>query len=318
MSTICCRRSRTPSRRRSRWRSRQVALGLALLTLGAATPGRAAPVRVVTSIETLAAIARAVGGDRVTVQALAGGRADPHLVEPRSAVIRALRGADLLAVAGLGLESGWLPRALSQARNGKIAPGQPGYLDCATTIPRLDAPASQPGQPTGVHPQGNPHYWLPPDNAIRIAQELARRLGRIDPAGASTYDGGLASFRREIARRMPAWQAKARALRGQKVVTYHQSWAYVARWLGLVEVGCIEPKPGIPPSPQHQAAVVALMRRERVRVVIGDVYSNHTVAHAVARADKARLVMLPADVGASPAAVDYVTLVDNLLDGLRR
>ena len=39
--------------------------------------------------------------------------------------------------------------------------------------------------------------------------------------------------------------------KGTKVVTYHRSWPNFAERFGLDVIGYVEPKPGIPPSPQH-------------------------------------------------------------------
>jgi ABC-type Zn uptake system ZnuABC Zn-binding protein ZnuA len=164
------------------------------------------------------------------------------------------------------------------------------------------------------HPRGNPHYWIPPENAVRIARELANRLKQIDPPGAGAYEAGLARFRDEVSRRLPGWRQKAAPLKGLKVVTYHKSWSYVSAWLGLVEMGYVEPKPGVPPSPQHLANLIAYMKREGVTKVLMEMFYPRNMPDAVARNAGARLLVLPADVGAFPAITDYYKLVDALLD----
>jgi zinc/manganese transport system substrate-binding protein len=292
-------------------------LVLALAVCG----GRPAPaaVRVVTSIETFATIARAVGGDRVTVQALGRGYNDPHFIEPKLSLVTVLNRADLLAYVGLDLEVGWLPGLVTQARNPRIQPGAPGNLDCSTIIPVLDVPTQKVDRSMGdIHPRGNPHYWIPPDNAVRIAQEIANRLKQIDPAGAGAYDLGLRRFRDEVSRRAPGWRDRAAPLRGQKVVTYHKSWSYVSAWLGLVEVGYIEPKPGVPPSPQHLANLIAYMKREGVRKILVEMFYPRRTADMVARNAGAKLLSMPSDVGAFPQITDYFKLVDAVLDLLTR
>ena len=165
-------------------------LVIALALLGGRVA--AAKVRVVTSIETLASLAREVGGDRVSVESLSHGYTDPHFVEPKPSLVILLNRADLLAYVGLELEIGWLPPVVTQSRNARIQAGAPGNLDCSTIIPVLDIPTEKVDRSMGdIHPRGNPHYWVPPDNGVRIAQELANRLKQLDPAGAAFYDARL-------------------------------------------------------------------------------------------------------------------------------
>ncbi|MBI5479995.1 MAG: zinc ABC transporter substrate-binding protein [Deltaproteobacteria bacterium] len=278
-----------------------------------------AKVRVVTSIETLAALTRAVGGELVEVQALGKGYSDPHFVEPKLSLVSVLNRADLLAYVGLDLEVGWLPGLVTQSRNPRIQPGQPGTLDCSTAIPVQDVPTQKVDRSMGdIHPRGNPHYWIPPDNAVRIAQEIARRLTLIDAGHGAAYNANLKQLRAQVAARLPGWNDLAAKVRGQKVVTYHKSWTYLSSWVGLQEVGYVEPKPGVPPSPQHLANLIALMKREGVRLVLVEMFYSRRTADLVANKAGARLLSMPSDVGAFPYITDYFKLVDAVLQTLTK
>ncbi|MGZ3428601.1 MAG: metal ABC transporter substrate-binding protein, partial [Polyangia bacterium] len=224
--------------------------------------GRAdAKVHVVTSIETFTDLARRVGGDRVEVKSLSHGYMDPHFVEPKPSLVIDLNRADLLVHVGLELEIGWLPPLVLGSRNEKIATGQPGNLDASSQIPVLDVPTTKVDRSMGdIHPQGNPHYWITPDNALVVAREIAERLEAIDGGGGTTYRANLKRFTDEVAERRAGWEKRAAPIRGTKVVTYHKSWSYVSKWLGLTEIGYVEPKPGIPAPPSHIAALINLMR----------------------------------------------------------
>ena len=291
----------------------------ALLVLGIALVPRAAAakVNVVTSIETFADLARKVGGDRVEVKSLSRGYKDPHFVEPKPSLVIDLNRADLLVHVGLELEVGWLPPLVLGARNAKIQLGQPGNLDASVGIPILDVPQTKIDRSMGdIHPQGNPHYWVPPGNALIIAREIAERLKAIDPAGAAGYEARLAKFDAELARHRGEWEQRAAALRGTKVVTYHKSWSYVSSWLGLQEVGYVEPKPGIPAPPSHIAQLIGLMRRENVKLILMESFYPRNTVDLVADKAGARAVVLPSDVGATPAIKDYFDLVDAVIQKL--
>lgn len=283
-----------------------------MLVVGA---GRAeAKVHVVTSIETFADLARKVGGDRVEVKSLSHGYMDPHFVEPKPSLVLDLNRADLLVHVGLELEIGWLPPLVLGARNGKIGMGMPGNLDASAQIPVLDVPTTKVDRSMGdIHPQGNPHYWIPPDNALIIAREIAARLEQIDGAGAGTYKANLQRFAADVAKKRAEWEKRAAGVRGEKIVTYHKSWSYVSKWLGMQEVGYVEPKPGIPAPPSHIAALIGLMRREGVKVILMESFYPRNTVDLVANKAGAKTLVMPSDVGATPEIKDYFSLVDAII-----
>src|SRR3954463_1689242 len=148
-------------------------------------PGLAAAqskLNVMTTTEDLASIAREVGGERIAVEAIARGYQDPPFVEAKPSFILKLQKADLLIVIGLELEIGWLPPLVQQSRNGKIQPGGEGYLDASQGVQKLEIPTGQITRAMGdVHPLGNPHYWMDPENGKRIAQEMVGAFDRLRP-----------------------------------------------------------------------------------------------------------------------------------------
>jgi zinc/manganese transport system substrate-binding protein len=291
-----------------------------LLSAGRARPAEA-KLRVVASIETLADLCRQVGGDRVEVTALSHGYQDPHFVEAKPSLILTLNRADALVYVGLDLEVGWLPPLVRESRNARIQRGAPGNIDASAAIKPEDIPnipADQLRAMGDIHPLGNPHYWIPPENARAIARLLAKRLAALDAAGAGAYDAGLAAFEKRLDAKTKEWDKAAAPLKGAAVVSYHKSWSYVASWLGLREVGYIEPKPGIPPTANHTAQLVSLMRSSNVRFVIVESFYPTSLARFVADNGHARLVGLPSDVGATPAIKTYFDLVDAVIAALTK
>jgi zinc/manganese transport system substrate-binding protein len=297
---------------------RALVAALSLVGVVAAGAGRAeAKVHVVTTIETFADLARKVGGDRVDVKSLSHGYMDPHFVEAKPSLVLDLNRADLLVHVGLELEIGWLPPLLLGSRNERIALGQPGNLDASTQIPVLDVPTTHIDRSMGdIHPQGNPHYWIAPDNALIVAREIAQRLEQIDGAGAAEYRAGLKRFEDEVAKRRVEWEKRAAPVKGMKVVTYHKSWSYVSKWLGLQEVGYVEPKPGIPAPPSHIAWLIGLMRREAVKVILMESFYPRNTVELVAQKAGAKALVMPSDVGATPEIKDYFALVDAVVQKL--
>jgi zinc/manganese transport system substrate-binding protein len=281
------------------------------------TAHAARKLRVVATIETLADLARKLGGDRVEVASLSKGWTDPHFVEPKPSLVLVLNRADLLIHVGLELEIGWLPPLVLGARNDKIQLGAPGNLDASQEIPVLDVPTQRVTRAMGdIHPLGNPHYFIPPDEALIVAHEIVDRLRGLDPAGSDAYDANLAAFEAKLKQKRADWERRAAALRGVKVVTYHRSWSYVAKWLGLNQVGFVEPKPGIPPSASHVAQLISIMQQQQVRLVLSESFYPRNLVALIAQKGGAKLVILPANVGGDPAAKDYFSLVEVIVDRL--
>jgi len=283
-----------------------------VLPLLLTSPAHAAKrLKVVTSLADFASLAETVGGDRVEATSLAKGYQDPHFVEPKPSFILKLHEADLLILAGLELEIGYLPPLLDQARNEKIRPNGKGYLDASIGCDILEKPTAQVTRAMGdVHPYGNPHYWLDPNNGRVIARAIAAKLTALDPAGAADYAKNLADFEAKLKAGEARWAARLAPFKGAKIVTYHSSWPNFAKAFGLDVVGFLEPKPGIPPSPQHKLEIINLMNAQKIPVILMEVYFDKKDPDFVASKTGATVVVIPPSVGGEPAAKDYISLFD--------
>ena len=204
------------------------AVGAAIVALTQAAHARAG-LSIITSTEDLAALVREVGGDKVSVEALAKGYQDPHFVEAKPSFVLKLHSADLLIVVGRELEIGWLPPLITQSRNAKIQPGGQGYLDASLTARILDMPTGPVTRAMGdVHPQGNPHYWLDPRNGRLIAKAIQDKLTSMSSGDAAYFAQRYADFDRRLAEGEKRWQAATAPYKGLKIVTYHRSWSNFA------------------------------------------------------------------------------------------
>jgi zinc/manganese transport system substrate-binding protein len=272
----------------------------------------AAKLTVVTTTSDLASITQAVGGDYVTVTSVARGYQDPHFVEAKPSFLLLLRKADLLAVIGLDLEIGWLPALIDQSRNAKIRPGSAGYLDVSRGVEILDRPTGPVNRSMGdVHPMGNPHYWLDPANAVRIAIQVEQKLSQLQPANAAYFRKRLNDFKVKMNEANKRWTATLAPYKGAKIVTYHNSWPNFMRRYGINVVGFVEPKPGVPPSPSHLFQLINQMKQQKVKVIVMEPYFDHKTPQSVAERAGAQLVVLyPSVGGAKSGTDDYFALFD--------
>ena len=270
-----------------------------------------ATVRVVTSLQDFASITDAVGGKRVETFALAKGYQDPHFVEPKPSFVLKLSKADLLIVAGLELEVGYLPPLIDQSRNEKIRPGAAGYLDASNGCDILERPTGTVTRAMGdVHPYGNPHYWLDPENGRIIARAIAGKLSQLDPSGAAEYQSNLAAFEAKLTESAKRWDAALAPYAGTELVTYHTSWPNFLKRFKLVAAGYIEPKPGIPPSPAHTVELINMMIEKKIPVILMEPYFDQKTPKAVSEKTGATLLTFIPSVGGVPEAKDYISLFD--------
>jgi ABC-type Zn uptake system ZnuABC Zn-binding protein ZnuA len=299
---------------------RLFASAVLLLTAAAGITRAASKLNVMTATQDLASLAREVGGDLINADSIAMGYQDPHFVEPKPSFLLKLQKADLLVVVGLQLEIGWLPPLITQSRNPKIQVGAPGYLDMSQSCQILEIPTGQVTRAMGdVHPLGNPHYWLDPENGRRIAKALAAKFSEMQPANAAAFAQRFADFDKRLATAEKGWEAKMAPYRNRKVVTYHRSWPNFCEHFGLEVVDYVEPKPGIPPSPVHTLEVINTMKREGIKLILVEPYFDLRAPNKIAQDVGGQVAVLLPSVGGVKQVTDYFQLFDydiNLLVSL--
>ena len=327
---------------------------LPLVMCGSAV-GAAAQIEVVTTLPAYAAIAEAVGGDRVRVQSISRGDEDAHFVKPKPSFALMLKKADLFVTTGLDLEI-WAPTLVDKSANRSIRDGQPGFVNASQGIELLDVPAVADRSAGDVHIYGNPHVFTSPLNAKIIAANITAGLRRVDPAGAATYIANLEQFQQRIDQafygaelsellgselldpltrqgrlhdwlagqelagepliaKLGGWLAKGAAFRGHRVLAYHKNWVYFTDLFGLEVVGYVEPKPGIPPSARHVHELVQQVERDGIRMLIAASYFSSRQIDLIAERTGCETVQ----VALGPAQLTgggYFDLVDDWVDRL--
>ena len=285
--------------------------GLLLGTLALPIAANARKLTVVTSTTDMAALTQEVGGDKISVESIAKGYQDPHFVEAKPSFLLKLRQADLLVVVGLQLEIGWLPPLINQSGNPRIQVGAPGYLDASQFAEILEIPQGTVTRAEGdVHPMGNPHYWLDPDNGRRIAKGIAGKLSDSDPGDAAYFQQRFQDFDKRLTAAEQKWDEEMKPYRRRKVVTYHRSFPNFAKHFGLDVIGYVEPRPGIPPTPTHTLELIQLMKRENCKVVLVEPYFDLKTPQSIGRGTGAQVVVYLPSVGGEKGVDDYFKLFD--------
>ena len=260
-----------------------------------------AKLNVVATIPDYGAIAEEIGGDKVKVTSIARGTEDQHFVDARPSYVRVLNQADVLIEGGAELEVGWLPPLVTGARNQRILSDAPGHLVLSRNIRLLEVPTGPVDRSMGdVHPYGNPHFTLDPENGKTIASTIADTFSKVDPANANVYRSNLQRFNDRLDKKLAEWKKLMDPYRGTKVVTYHKSFDYFLERFGLDLAGTIEPKPGIEPSPSYVNSLIPKLKASGVKLVIIEPFRPRKTPEYVAQNVGAKLLLLPGSVGGSP------------------
>src|SRR5437763_1109099 len=279
-------------------------------------PAAQAKLNVVATLPDFGALTREIGGNNVVVTVLAKPTEDPHFVDARPSFVVALRNADVLVEGGAELEIGWLPPLLQNARNPKIDTGKPGRVVASEGVRLMNGPTNVTRAAGDVHVLGNPHFTTDPIIAKAVAQHIAQAFSAIDGANAASYDANYKKFESTINTKLQQWGAAMLPFKGQNVVAYHDSWPYFAHRFGLNIDIFLEPKPGIPPSPSHLAAVIAQMKAQHIKAIIVEPFHDRRIAEKVASATGAKVVEFSQFPGGLPGTDNYVKLIDTLVSRL--
>jgi ABC-type Zn uptake system ZnuABC Zn-binding protein ZnuA len=280
------------------------------LVLAAGGVAAAERFRIVTTTMDLKSLAEAVGGDLVSAESLVPAGADPENYQPKPQDVQRVNDAQLVIRVGLDFDL-WFDNLMERSGRLDLRPGQPRRVDASLLITLLDVHAHGLGTSEGhAHGSGNPHYWLDPKNAEIITGHILERLADLDPAHARTYEANRLRFLDQLEARLRRWESMMAPLKGQPIVAYHDTWAYLARRFRLNFVGIIEQKPGVAPSPAHLNKMIKLIKDHNVRILVRERREPEQTVAFLAERTGARIALLAGSVGAAPGAADYLALFD--------
>jgi len=274
-----------------------------------------AQLNVVATLPWIGSLASDIGKDKIKVTTLVKSSQDPHYVEAKPSMILEVRRADLLLFNGLELEIGYLPVLVESSRNPKIQPGTPGYFDCSQFVEVIEKPAAVDRSMGDVHPLGNPHYHLSPRNIYRVAGGIAEILAAANPESAGFYRANLSAWESRFKEKEKQWMEYP--LKGKKFIPYHKFFEYLAREFGFEILGYVEPKPGIPPSAGWVEKIIELAKRMKPEAILTTSYYGTREVTFLSQKSGVKYIVVPHDVGATPACKDWFSLMDQVLAALK-
>jgi zinc/manganese transport system substrate-binding protein len=290
------------------------ALPALLLAALASTPAQA-KLKVFACEPEWGSLTQELAGDKVDVDVGTSALQDVHQIEAKPSLIAKVRSADLLVCTGAELEVGWLPQLIRQSGNSKIASGAGNFM-AASQVKTLEKPTALDRAYGDVHPDGNPHVQMDPRRILVIAKALDARLAQLDPANAATYQQRLDNFSKRWLAAMGKWKAQAAPLRGRNVVVHHISWVYLWDWLGMNQIGALEPKPGVPPTSAHLASLIATTKNGNTLAIVRAAYQDGKPSEWLSDRTGVPAVSLPFTVGGDAQSKDLFGLFDSTISKL--
>ena len=264
----------------------------------------------------LADIAQNVAGSRAAISTLMPSGVDPHAYEPTPGDLARVADSTVLIVNGAGLEA-FLDEMLRNAG------GQRLLIEASAGLAVRQAPDEH--EQAG-HAEGDPHFWLDPNNVIRYAENIRDGLSQADPGGAATYAANTQQYIAHLQEldRWIAAQVAAIAPERRLLVTNHESFGYFADRYGFRVVGSIIPavSTGASPSARQLADLVEAVRAAGVTAVFLETGSNPRLAQQLAREAGIRVVtqLYTHSPGAGPAST-YIGMMEYntraIVDALR-
>jgi len=284
-------------------------IALVLLSLCAEAADK---LKVVTSIPDLADLARRIGGERVEVLSICKGLENPHFVSIKPSHLVAMSRADVFVQVGLSLEVAFVPGLLENCGNPRIQPGKPGFINASLGFAAIDVPGAVDRKLGDVHPQGNPHMNLSVEGGAVMAANILKGLCAVDPAHKADYEARHAVWSRELDAALQRWKKLGETWKGRKVCVYHQDYAYIIRGYGLVELGSVEPQPGIPPTPSSLAKLIAKLRQEKDVCLLAAAWARRSELEEVRDQAGVTLVELPNMCAGLPGTESWIGMMDQL------
>ena len=275
----------------------------------------AAKLNVVATLPWIGSLAGDMGKDKINVTTLVKPNQDPHYVEAKPSMILEVRRADLLLFNGLELEIGYLPVLVESSRNPKIQPRTPGYFDCSQFVEVIEKPEAVNRSMGDVHPLGNPHYHLSPKNILRVAGGITEILASADPGNAAFYRANLAAWQDRFREKQKQWAESP--LKEKKFLPYHKFFEYLAHEFGFEILGYVEQKPGIPPSAGWIEKIIELAKRMKPDAILTTSYYGTREVTFLSQKSGVKYIVVPHDVGATPACKDWFSLMDQVLAALK-
>lgn len=246
-----------------------------------------------TSIQPLASILKELVGESYRVESILKGQENPHTYEPSPGDITKVESAALYFEVGLNLES-WGDRMCRVARR------------CVKVGEIL--------KERGV-PVKNPHIWLDPVKAKKVAEVIVEKLMSRFPQDSIYFYGNLSKFESQVDSLISWTRSKTEALTDKKFISYHSAWEDFAHTLGFDLVDVVVEHGSKEVSTKRLAEVIKEAKKRGVRVIVVEKGFPSRVPYIIASEINGRTVELD-PLFSRPYVDEMKKNIENLIKAL--
>src|SRR3989442_13152482 len=155
-------------------------------------------------------------------------------------------------------------------------------------------------------PRGYPSVSIDPVTVTTSPMNIVDGSGRLSPDDRAVLESNRRAFLERLDREMARWNKIMEPVRGAKVIAYHPDVIYFLTRFGLVQVGTLEDRPGIPPSPQHLVQIIRLIKAEGVKGILVEPWNDLKLAERIAEEAGAKAYVFASAVGGGKGTDNYI------------
>jgi zinc/manganese transport system substrate-binding protein len=293
---------------------RMTMIALAIFMLSTFNLLAADPIKVVTTTTTFESIAEEIIGSDAEYYSVAPPNRDIHFISPTPKDVLKTKKADVFIHGGLDLEI-WRDPLLNATGRRDLINGEKA-IDVSKGISLLEIPTDLSRAQGDIHLHGNPHYWIDPENAKIIADNIAEGLTARYPDKAAQFQKNAAVFKSKLDDKIKGWKSRLDPYEGTRIVTYHNCWPYFAKRFGFEIAGQLESKPGIPPTAKHLSELMKIMKEKNVQIIGLETFREKKTSKKVSKETGAKVVPMLQQVGEKKDVSDYVSLIEYNVNAL--
>lgn len=211
--------------------------------------------------------------------------------------IRAIESAQVVILSGAGLED-FLGDALSGAN---------AVIDASSGIPLLcgEEGHDHDHEESGHHHETDPHIWLSPENAKKMASNICAGLSGQFPEYASIFQSNLESLITDLDALQAYGENALKDLSTRELITFHDGFSYFAQAFDLTIVKAVEEESGSEASAADLIELIGLVERHRLPAIFTETNGSTAAAKVIA-----------AETGISVYALDMAMAADSYFEAM--
>ncbi len=211
-----------------------------------------------------------IAGNKAQVTNLIPAGTEPHDWEPTPKDMAALENADVLFCSGLNME-GWLDSVKNS-------------IDVNAVVLTDEAKIE--------NTQDDPHIWLDPMLADKLAQNIQAELSRLDPDNADYYSANYTELSDKLKALDAEYRETLEPYNGEKIVVSHRAYGYLCSAYGLEQVAIDGLGSESEPSPQQMKQIIDTINSEGITTVFYEELMSTKVAEQISEETNVRLLPL--------------------------